>query len=68
MITYIITETREKYEQNGGHAQKLKLEKISKLPCLVQFYEDVTLEKVKRLGIRAVIFSGYSTPLQDHLL
>ena len=60
MITYIITETREKYEQNGGHAQKLKLEKISKLPCLVQFYEDVTLEKVKRLD-RAVIFSGYST-------
>ncbi|HOJ22904.1 MAG TPA: gamma-glutamyl-gamma-aminobutyrate hydrolase family protein [Armatimonadota bacterium] len=68
MILYIVTEKREKYERNGDHAQKLKLEKISKQPCLVQFYEDVTLEMVKRLGVQAVVFSGYSTPLQEHRL
>jgi len=68
VITYIVTEKRENYEKNGGHAVKIKLEKLSGQPCLVQFYEDVTLEKIKRLGIRAVVFSGYSTPLWEHKL
>ena len=68
MITFIVTETRENYERGGGHAVKIKLEKISKLPCLVQYYADVTLKKIKALGIKAVVFSGYSTPLDDHKL
>lgn len=68
MITYIVTEKRENYERNGGHAVKLKLEKISGLPCLVQYYADVTLKMVKALGIKAVVFSGYTTALEEHKL
>ena len=68
MITYIVTEKRENYEKSGGHAVKLKLEKISGLPCLVQYYADVRPEKVKALGIKAVVFSGYSTGLNEHKL
>ena len=68
MITYIVTEKRENYERGGGHAVKLKLEKLSGLPCLVQFYEDVSLRKIEGLGINAVIFSGFGTPLQEHKL
>jgi len=68
MITFIVTETRDNYERSGGHAVMLKLEKISKLPCLVQYYADVTLKKIKALGIQAVVFSGYSTALDDHKL
>jgi len=68
MITYIVTEKRQNYENGGGHGVKRKLEKISGLPCLVQFYEDVTLKKTQELGIKAVVFSGYGTPLWEHKL
>jgi GMP synthase-like glutamine amidotransferase len=68
MITYIVTEKRDNYEKGGGHAVKIKLEKISKLPCLVQFYEEVTLKKIKALRIKAVVFGGYSTSLDEHKL
>ena len=68
MITFIVTETRENYERGGGHAVKIKLEKISGLPCLVQYYAGVTLKKIKALGIKAVVFSGYSTALDEHKL
>ena len=68
MITYIVTEKRSNYERNGAHANKLKLEAISGVPCLVQFYEDVRLEQLIALGIQAVVFSGYGTGLDDHAL
>jgi GMP synthase-like glutamine amidotransferase len=68
VILFIVTETRANYEKNNEHVSKLKLEKVCGLPCLVQFYEEVALEKVKRLGIQAVVFSGYSTPIQEHRL
>lgn len=68
MITFIVTEKRANYEASGAHKVKRRLETLSGLPCLVQFYEDVRLEKVKRLGIRAVVFSGFGTPLQEHAL
>jgi len=38
------------------------------LPCLVQFYEDVRLEQLTAMGVRAVVFSGYSTGLDEHRL
>jgi GMP synthase (glutamine-hydrolysing) len=68
MITYIVTEKLSNYESNGGHRVKRKLEKLSGLPCLVQFYGDVRLEKIKQLGIKAVIFSGYGTPMEERAL
>lgn len=68
MILHIITETRENYEKGGGHPVKLRLEKISGQPCLVQYYADVTPSKVKRWGIRAVVFGGYGTALNKHKL
>lgn len=68
MITYIITEKSGKYESSGGHGIKRKLEKLSGLPCLVQFYEDVNLKKIKQLGIKAVVFSGFGTALEEHTL
>jgi len=68
MIVYIVTEKRENYERSGGHAVKLKLEAISRTPCLVQFYEDVRLEQLGACGVRAVVFSGYGTPLEQHSL
>ena len=68
MIAYIVTEKRSNYERGPSHAVKLKLEAISGLPCLVQFYEDVRLEKLVALGVRAVVFSGYGTALDEHTL
>lgn len=68
MILFIVTETRANYEKNNEHVSKLKLEKVCGLPCLVRFYEEITLEKVKRLGVQAVVFSGYTTPIQEHRL
>jgi len=68
MITYIVTETREIYEKQGGHGVKIKLEKISGQPCLVQYYADVTLDLIRRLGVQAVVFSGFGTALQQHPL
>ena len=66
VITYIITETRENYEKSGGHSVKLKLEKLSGLPCLVQYFADVTLERILFMGVRAVVFSGFGTDLSKH--
>jgi len=68
MITFIVTETRKNYDAGGGHATKRKLERISGLPCLVQFYEDVRLKKIEDLGTKAVVFSGFGTPLWEHKL
>lgn len=68
MIAYLVTETREKYERSGGHAIKLKLESISGEPCLVQCYEDASLVQLMELGVRALVFSGYTTALDDREL
>jgi len=47
MVTYIVTETREKYGRSGFHATRVKLEKASGQPCLSQYFADVAAEGSK---------------------
>lgn len=69
MICYIYTEKREKYQQAAGVSQaKLRLEAASGLPCMVLYYADVTLDQMESLGVKACVFSGYVTMLQEHPL
>ena len=68
MIVYIVTETRQNYENGSRHATRIRLEQVSGLPCFIQYYQDVRLEKLLAMGCRAIVFGGYSTPLDDHAL
>ena len=68
MIAYIVTETRQNYERGMRHAGNIRLEQLSGEPCMVIYYQEVALARLLAMGTRAVIFGGYSTPLDDHAL
>lgn len=45
---------------------KLKLEALSRQPCLVQRYCDTSLEALRSLGVRALAISGNATAYEDY--
>ena len=66
MICYIVTETREKYDEMDCHAIKHDLEKLSGDLCLVMHFSQVTREFVDDVRPWAICHSGKSTPLAEY--
>ncbi len=66
MICYIVTETREKYDEMDCHAIKHDLEKLSDDLCLVMHFSQVTREFVDDVRPWAICHSGGSTPHDEY--
>lgn len=66
MICYVVTETREKYDEMDCHAIKRDLEKLSGDLCLVVHYSQITRERVDQIRPWAICHSGGGTPHSDY--
>lgn len=66
MIAYIVTETREKYNDMDCHAIKHDLEKLSGDLCLVMHFSQATRELIEEIAPWAICHSGGGTPHTDY--
>jgi GMP synthase-like glutamine amidotransferase len=66
MICYVVTETREKYDDMDCHAIKHDLEKLSGDLCLVMHFTQVTREFIEAASPWAICHSGGGTPHEDY--
>lgn len=66
MIIYVVTETREKYDDMDCHAIKHDLEKLSGDMCLVMHFSQVTREFIDGVQPWAICHSGGGTPHGDY--
>ncbi len=66
MIIYIVTETREKYDDMDCHAIKHDLEKLSGDLCLVMHFSQATRERIEEIEPWAVCHSGGGTPHDEY--
>lgn len=66
MICYIVTETREKYDEMDCHAIKHDLEKLSGDLCLVMHFSQVTRQVIDELRPWAICHSGGGTSHSEY--
>jgi GMP synthase-like glutamine amidotransferase len=67
MVTYVVVNLRKKYESGGQgfFTTKLRLEQDSGQPCLIQFFEDVSVERIRELSVKAMVVSGFGADFRE---
>lgn len=66
MIIYVVTETREKYDEMDCHMIKHDLETLSGDMCLVMHYSQVTRAFIDEVRPWAACHSGGATPHDEY--
>ena len=66
MIYMVVTETEEKRESQIARQVpvKIAIEKMTGDPCLIRWFTDVSLEEIRRLGVKAIFMMGFGTDIQ----